>query len=120
MEYIEQPKVEVKKNAKRNKIIIASSACALLTGAIAVSYSFLISRVFIEYDNINLYTFSYRYDVEDSLKTVRIDSVKEDKELPKKLRIPNKLNGYPVTEIAVIQLYNYQLTVTSCVSLIYV
>ena len=41
MEYIEQPKVEVKKNAKRNKIIIASSACALLTGAIAVSYYFL-------------------------------------------------------------------------------
>ena len=100
MEYIEQPKVEVKKNAKRNKIIIASSVCALLAGAIAVSYYFLISRVFIEYDNINLYTFSYRYDVEDSLKTVRIDSVKEDKELPKRLRIPNKLNGYPVTEIA--------------------
>ena len=57
MEYIEQPKVEVKKNAKRNKIIIASSVCTLLAGAIAVSYYFLISRVFIEYDNINLYTF---------------------------------------------------------------
>ena len=98
MEYIEPKPVEVNPNAKRNKIIILSSVAAALIAGIALTYYFTISKIFVEKDNIDLYTYSYRYDDENA--GVRIDSVKESATLPAKFRIPNKLNGRPVVEIA--------------------
>lgn len=98
MEYIEPKPVEKNPYEKRNKIILYSSIGALLVAGIALTYYFTISRVFVEYDNIDLYVYSYRYDDEGA--GVRIDSVKESATLPAKFRIPNKLNGRPVVEIA--------------------
>lgn len=98
MEYIEQKPQEIKPHQKRNKIILISVISTLVVAAIAISYYFLISRVFIEYENIDVFTYSYRYD-EDG-EGVTIDAIKEDNPLPAKFRIPNKLNGRPVVEIA--------------------
>ena len=98
MEYIEPKPQEVKPHQKRNKIIIASIVSTFVVAAIAVSYYFLISKVFIEYDNIGLFTYSYRYDEDGA--GVTIDGIKEDDTLPSKFRIPNKLGGRPVVEIA--------------------
>ena len=98
MEYIEPKPVEEKPHAKRNKIILFSSIGALLTVGIALTYYFTIKNIFLDYDNIDLFTYSYRYDDEEA--GVRIDSVKDNAILPANFRIPNKLNGRPVTEIA--------------------
>lgn len=98
MEYIEPKPKEVKPHAKRNKIIIISSVCAALVAAISLTYYFVISKVFIEYENVGLFTYSYRYDVDGS--GVRIDAIKEEATLPSKFRIPNQLGGRPVVEIA--------------------
>ncbi len=98
MEYIEQAPKEVKPHAKRNKIIAISCISAALVAAITLTYYFVISKVFIEYENISLFTYSYRYDVDGS--GVRIDAINEDATLPSKFRIPNQLGGRPVVEIA--------------------
>ncbi len=97
MEYIEQKPPVVKPHQKRNKIILWSLVSALVVTAIVLTYYFTISKIFLNYENISLFTFSYRYDIDGD--GVCIESVKED-ELPAKLRIPEKLEGRPVVEIA--------------------
>lgn len=98
MEYIEPKPAEPAPHRKRNKIIAISVASALLAILIALTYYFTITRIFVEYDNIELFTYSYRYDVEDG--GVTIDAIKDDAILPKKFRIPNKLGGHKVVEIS--------------------
>ncbi len=101
MEYIEQKPVEVSPKARKKKLIILFSALAAAVVAITTAYVLLINLVFIDFNNIDLYYYSYRYDLEPGESpTVRIDSIKADGNIPHHLRIPNKLNGYPVTEIA--------------------
>lgn len=98
MEYIEPAPKQEKPHAKRNKIIIASVIGAVVVTAIALTYYFVITKIFIEYQNIDLFVYSYRYD--DPNAGVRIDAVKDDATLPATFRIPNKLGGRKVVEIA--------------------
>lgn len=97
MEYIEQKPPVVKPHEKRNKIILASVISAIAVVAVVLTYYFTITKIFLDYDNISLFTFSYRYDIEGD--GVCIESVREN-DLPKKLRIPSQLDGRPVVEIA--------------------
>ena len=62
MEYIEPKPVEQKPHAKRNKIILGSTIAALVVGAIAVGYYFLIDKIFLDFNNIEIYDYSYKYD----------------------------------------------------------
>ena len=99
MEYIEPKPIEVDKNAKKKKLIIGISAGVIGVAAIATGMTLLIQNVFLDYDNVSLY--NYRYRIEDGVeKEVEITSIVADVPLPSRLRIPNKLNGYPVTKIA--------------------
>ncbi|MCR5333230.1 MAG: leucine-rich repeat domain-containing protein [Bacilli bacterium] len=97
MEYIEPKPKEVKPHAKRNKTILVSFICAGLALSVAVGVFFLVSKVFINYDNVEIYTFNY--DNSDPKSEARISSIKESVALPKKLRLPSKFKGHPVTAI---------------------
>lgn len=97
MEYIEPKPKEEKPHAKRNKIILISSICGALALSLAVGSYFLISKVFLNYNNIEIYTFNY--DNSDPKSEARISAVKEEAKLPKRLRVPAKFKGHPVTAI---------------------
>lgn len=98
MEYIEPKPVPVDPKRKQKKIIFASVISIVAATAIALTYYFTINNIFLDYDNIELFTYSYQYDKDDV--GVRIDSIKDDAVLPAHFRIPNKLNDKPVVEIA--------------------
>lgn len=98
MEYIEPKPVPVDPKRKQKKIILVSAISLVAATAVALTYYFTISKIFLDYDNIDLFTYSYQYDKNDV--GVRIDSVKDDAILPAHFRIPNKLNDKPVVEIA--------------------
>ena len=97
MEYIEEKPTESKKLSRKNKIILAASIITAVTAVIGVTYAILIDKVFLDYDNASLYRFSYETD--DENREITIDSISTTKGVPAILRIPNKLNGYPVTRI---------------------
>ena len=98
MEYIEPKPVPVDPKRKQKKIILVSAISLVAATAVALTYYFTISKIFLDYGNIDLFTYSYQYDKNDV--GVRIDSVKDDAVLPAHFRIPNKLNDKPVVEIA--------------------
>lgn len=98
MEYIEPEIKPVDSKKKTRKIILTSVISAAAVVGIALTYYFTISNIFLDYDNIGLFTYSFKYDDENS--GVRIDSIKDSETLPSNFRIPNKLNGRPVVEIA--------------------
>lgn len=100
MEYIEPKPVEEKPHAKRNKIIIGSTIAALSLAAIGVGYYFLIDRIFMDFENIEIYDYSYKYDENKNVIGTIINTLKDDAEIPAHLRIPRKLGGYPVIELA--------------------
>ena len=98
MEYIEPKPVEVDLKKKKRKKIITGATCGLLAAGLAVGVFFLISKVFIEYENINLYTFNY--DDTDPKSEATISAVREDITLPKKLRLPTRFKQHPITALA--------------------
>ncbi len=102
MEYIEPKPVEEKPHAKRNKIIIGCSIAAVTVAAVAVGYYFLIDKIFLDYNNIDIYDYSYKYDENNNIVGTVINKLSEDEtvEIPTHLRIPRKLGGYPVVELA--------------------
>ena len=100
MEYIEPKPVEEKPHAKRNKIIIGSTIAALSLAAIGVGYYFLIDKIFMDFENIEIYDYSYKYDENKNVIGTIINTLKDDAEIPAHLRIPRKLGGYPVIELA--------------------
>lgn len=97
MEYIEPKPKEVKPHAKRNKKILISTISAALALSIATGSYFLITKVFMNYDNVELYTFNY--DNSDPKSEATITAVKESIKLPKTLRLPAKFKGHPVTAV---------------------
>lgn len=98
MEYIEPEIKENNPKKKYKKIILASLLGAFAVAGIALAYYFTINNIFLDYNNIELFTYSYKYDEDNA--GVRIDSIKDDAVLPSSFRIPNKLNNRPVIEIA--------------------
>lgn len=98
MEYIEPKQVEVDLKKKKRKKIVTGVTCGLLAAGLAVGVFFLISKVFIEYENINLYTFNY--DDTDPKSEATISAVREDIALPKKLRLPTRFKQHPITALA--------------------
>lgn len=103
MEYIEPKPIEKKKSSKGKKILIASISSVLALTTVGVGAYFLIDKVLLDYNNIELYTYAYKYDSNKKvLGTVIRPITKDYSELniPKHLRIPRKLGGYPVIEIA--------------------
>lgn len=97
MEYIEPKPVEVDKKKKTRKKVIAGVTCGLLAAGLAVGAFFLVSKVFIEYNHIDLYTF--KFDDSDPTSGATISAVKESAELPKKLRLPSKYKKHPIIAI---------------------
>ncbi len=100
MEYIEPKPVEEKPHAKRNKIIIGSVIGSLTLAAIGVGTYFLIDKIFLDYNNIELYTYTYRLDENGKANGSIITKTKLDVSVPSNLRIPRRLGGQPVVEIA--------------------
>lgn len=98
MEYIEQKPVEVDKKKKTRKKVITGVTCGLLAAGLAVGAALLISKVFIEYNNIDLYVFTY--DDSDPSSDATISAIKESKTLPKKLRLPTRYKKHKITAIA--------------------
>lgn len=98
MEYIEPEIKENNPKKKYKKIILASCFGAVAVTGIALAYYFTINNIFLDYNNIELFTYSYKYDEDNA--GIRIDSIKDDAVLPSSFRIPNKLNNRPVIEIA--------------------
>lgn len=97
MEYIEPKPVEVDKKKKTRKRVIAGVTCGVLAAGLAVGAALLISKVFIEYNNIELY--SFKYDDSDPTTGATISAVKESATLPKKLRLPTKYKKHPIVGI---------------------
>lgn len=97
MEYIEPKPVEVDKKKKTRKRVIAGVTCGVLAAGLAVGAAFLISKVFIEYNNIELY--SFKFDDSDPTTGATISAVKESATLPKKLRLPTKYKKHPIIGI---------------------
>lgn len=98
MEYIEPKPKEVKPHERRNKLIIGSVIGAALTVGIVLTYFFTIKDIFLDYDNIEIFSYSYKTDEVNS--GVTITAIDDNAVLPAKFRIPNKLSGRPVVEIA--------------------
>lgn len=97
MEYIEPKPMDNDPKKKRNKIIIASVSGALAATLVVVGYIHLIKNVFIEFDHIELYTYTYRTDEPDG--GITITGIDPEAKLPSKLRIPTKLNGKKVVAL---------------------
>lgn len=108
MEYIEPKPVEVKPHAKRNKIIIGSVIGAVTLAAISVGAYFLISKVFAEYEAIELYRYSYVYDNDKNLIGSKIQKINRYDNRPSYVRVPRQLGGAPVIEIADEAFSNYK------------
>ena len=102
MEYIEQKPVEKKPHAKTKKIIITSVVASLTLAAVAVGTYFLIDKVWLDYNNIELYSYAYKFDSNGkAVGTIlrKIEKDPKDLNVPKNLRIPRRLGGQPVVEI---------------------
>ena len=121
MEYIEPKPVEVKPHAKRNKIIIGSVVGAVLLASLSVGAYFLIDRIFLDFQNIEFYNYAYKTDADGKAIGSIITSTNSDVTPPQNLRIPRKLGGQPVVEIAddsfayypTIEKVNFPNTITS-------
>ena len=83
-----------KQNLVKNLIILGA-----ITGLIATGYVLLINNVLLDYQNMPYIEFSYS-DEPGVKKEVTIEKVHETTNYPSSFRIPNRLNGYPVTKIA--------------------
>ncbi len=104
MEYIEPKPVEKKKRSKGKTILIASLAGTLGLAAVGVGMYFLIDKVLLDFENIELYTYSYKYN-ENKTKIIGtvIEPITKNWDQinrPTRLRIPRRLGGHPVIEIA--------------------
>ena len=98
MEFIEPKPVEKDPGEKKKKIIIGVASGVLALGALATGMTLLVNNIFLDLDHIEFYT--YRHRIEEGLANeVEIVSINDGVTLPKKLRLPNKLSGYPVTKI---------------------
>ena len=100
MEYIEPKPVEVKPHARRNKIIIGSVVGSLSLVALGVGAYFLVDRVFLDFQNIEFYNYAYVTDENGKATASIIVGTNNSITPPKNLRIPRKLGGQPVVEIA--------------------
>ena len=61
---------EVKPHERRNKIIIGCVIGAVLTVEIILTYFFTIKDIFLDYDNIEIFSYSYKTDEVNSGVTI--------------------------------------------------
>lgn len=83
--------------SKKAKLGITIGSLTAVVAAIVTGYAVLISEVLLDYENMPYIEFSYSDDAKN--KTIKIERVYENSNYPSNFRIPNKLLGYPVTEI---------------------